>query len=514
MKKTNTSNLKILAKGAGISVIFVFLGYVIMFFFKLMAARYLKPEGFGQYTLAETILLLGSLLASLGITQGITRYIPFYEGKKDKKSLSGYLKFILAYPLIFSVILALILFLFSSQITSFFNFPPVFPLFLKIMAFALPFDVFSKIFAEILLANKKVMHKMIGLKMVKNLTLLFGMIFIILTDLSVSAIIWLLFLSTVLSFLYCFFVYLFKIKWNNIDVKPTYRKKEWVVFSLPLFFTGFLMFFVSWSDNIVIGKFLDPSQLGIYSIAFSFAMFLSFFQSSFSAVFTPLISENYAKKKFKEISFLFKKSAAWIFGLSFPLFLVMVLYSRQILTLFYGKEYALGYMPLIIASTGFLINLSTGLNMNILMVHKQTRFIFWVDLLIASYNIGMNIFLIPLYGIAGAATASASSMAFQNLIFLWKAKRYEKLRFDWLYNLKFITAGIPAVLIAASVFRVFSINKFIELGVSVILYAALYFLLLIILRTFTKDDFDIVLAVEKKAGLNLRWLKKLVKRFY
>ena len=132
----------------------------------------------------------------------------------------------------------------------------------------------------------------------------------------------------------------------------------------------------------------------------------------------PLISENYAKNNKEQISFLFKKSASWIFGLSFPLFLIIIMFSKQILTLFYGVEYAAGYIPLVIVATGFIINIATGLNIQILTLHKKTRFIFYVNVVIAFSNIILNILLIPVWGIVGAAVSSAFAMAIQNIIFL------------------------------------------------------------------------------------------------
>ena len=166
-----------------------------------------------------------------------------------------------------------------------------------------------------------------------------------------------------------------------------------------------------------------------------------------------------------------------------------------------------------IIASGSLINVITGLNYPILMLHKKTGFIFVVEAGIVILNIALNFLLIPIIGIVGAAIASGVSLALQNVIFLKIAMRYEKLTFDWKYNSKFVLAGVPAVLVAASLFKL-HFNAIITAIISIMVYVFLYGLFLLILRTFTEDDFEMFDAIEKKIGINLQWIRNIVKKFY
>ncbi|MBT3405578.1 flippase [Candidatus Woesearchaeota archaeon] len=511
-KNRNLKSLKELTQAAGVFLIFSVVSYFILFFFRLLAARYFGAEDFGLFSLAETILLVVVLFVSLGIPSGIARYIPHYLYKKELGKLKGYLYFIVSIPLIFSFIVAFFIWIYSKQITIFLGYPVIFETILKIIAIALPFKIIMSLLRKIFVARKLVIYKLISYSVVEVGFLFLSILVIMFFKLSILWLIVAMLFSILLTTAYCGYEYKIRVKWN-LPAKRKYELKSWLYFSLPLLFSGIFAYFVRWSDNLMIGKFMDPTDLGIYSVAFSLAAFLTFFQQSFSLLFIPLISEAKAKKKDDEISFLFKKSAAWIFGLSFPIFLVMVVFSKQILNLLYGADYVGGALPLIIIAFGMLINLGTGLGSKILILHKKTMYLFLINCFFALFNIALNIILIPIMGIVGAAIASATTLALINLSFLWVARRYEKLNLDLVSNFKFIIAGIVSVFLASRL-SLLPINEIVLLFLSGVSYVVLYLILLLMFRTFKKEDFQMLLWMEKKFKINLDPLKKIVKKFY
>ena len=266
---------------------------------------------------------------------------------------------------------------------------------------------------------------------------------------------------------------------------------------------------MGWSDNLVIAKYLPAEQLGIYAAAFSLGSLLDFFQRAFSPIFTPLITEQYVKGNHAEISFLFRKSAAWIFGLTFPIFLVMFFYAPFVLHFIFGEGYIPGASVLMIIALGFLINIATGLNYNILLLHQKTKVMFILNVIIVISNVLMNIALIPYFGIVGPALASGGALALKEVISFFIAKRYEKISLDYRYNLKFILAGLPSILIALFIF--YQIPHFYTgIIVSALIYVPLYILFLLLLRTFKEEDYKILLVIEKRTGISFSFLKRFI----
>ena len=423
MNKINTSSLKQLVKAAGITAIYGAIGYILTFIFNVAVARYFGPEDYGVYSLGITILGLGVMIAGLGILVGIPRFIPLYIHEKKYNLLQGYVHFIFVTIFVSSITVGFVLWVSASYITSFFDFPESLTFFLKIIAVLVPIKMIKATMRQIFLAEKKIVYQQFTYNVIEKLVLVIGIIFILWKSSSLEMLMIVTGLSITIPFFIDTWLYKKKIHLPQ-SVEREYEIKNWFYFSLPLLLTGVFSFFISWTDNLAIGKFMSAADLGVYAIAYSFAISLDFFQKAFSAIFVPIITEKYAKKQHEEITFLFKKTAAWGFGLTFPVFLVMAVYGKQVLSLIYGNAYELGYLPLMIIASGSLINVITGLNYPILMLHKKTGFIFVVEAGIVILNIALNFLLIPIIGIVGAAIASGVSLALQNVIFLKIAMRY------------------------------------------------------------------------------------------
>lgn len=502
-----------LVDGALISFLFAFFAYGAMFIFKLLLARYFGASNLGMYTLAETILKIASLFAGLGLAAGIQRYLPMYKYSEQREALKGYLSFIFRATIISSIFISTLVFAFAENISTFFGYPETFKICLQIISFAIPLRVLGESFRHIFVANKQVFYNQVGQNLVEKIVLIVGIGLILLLKLSIIYMILLFVLSILASFLVELIMYLKKACLSLSCVSAKYSYKEWITFSLPLLFTGIFMFVISWTDNIVIGKIMDPSALGIYSVAFGLGCFLSFFKSSIATLFTPLISENHSQDNHLDTELLFKKASAWIFGATLPLFLILVVYSKEILGLLYGKAFVSGSTSLIIVATGFLLCTTTGLTAPVLMMHKKTKKLFYINISVSIFNVILNLILIPKFGIVGAAISTSISLYLKNLITLYYAKKCAKLSFDYTYMVKFTIAGILSIVIA-EILVSNNLNAYLGAAISCTIYGLLYVLLLLMFRTFDEDDLDIINNIEKKMNIKIPFVKKIISFFY
>jgi O-antigen/teichoic acid export membrane protein len=503
-------NLEDLVRGAGISMIFGVLGFGIMFFYRLILARYFGASDYGLYTMMETIILFLVLLSSLGMQSGITRYLPIYHARNNNNYLRGFLRYSTGLPLIVSTLLSILLFIFAKDVAAFFNFPPSFVTMLRIASLIIPLATLQNLILQVLIAYKKILSQNLC-EFIYQSTLIIGASIIIINDLSVPWTAGVLALAYALSALFALYQLRKIIK--NLTGKVAYKPREWLLFSMPLFLSGMLGYIITWTDNFFIGKILTSTELGVYSVAFSLAMFLTFFQKAFGKIFQPMIAQEYGEKDISEIQFIYKKSAAWIFSLSFPVYLIFLLYSKHIIKIIYGPEFVSGYFPLAIIATGLIISIATGFGNHILILYKKTKTLLIMYIFFSSLNIILNYLLLPKLGIIGAAIASAISMSLMNLVTYSMVRKILGPQIDWPYYAKFILSGIFSIMVALVVLRLSS-NTLIKLISSGLIYGSVYVLSLLLLRTFTKDDFHIVLKIEKRLGLNLSFIKKIVRRFY
>ncbi|MEM4755592.1 MAG: oligosaccharide flippase family protein, partial [Candidatus Woesearchaeota archaeon] len=280
--------LKELLHGAGISFLLGMIGYILMFFFRIIAANYFGPSEFGLYEMAMTILGIVVIFSDLGIKSGIQRYIPYYLEKKESTLLRGYLKFIIVLPLLFSIIVSISLYILAEKITLFFGFDNSFTLFVKIISFSIIFKILYEIFIHILVSYKQIYKAVVSYNIVERTILLVGIILIVYYKLSLFSLMVLTLFSSIISFLLAgYFVSKLQFK---IKGKAKYEINDWLKFSFPLIFTGVLAYLLNWSDNFIIGKYLTATEVGIYGIAYSLANYLNFIPGAFLGLFLPIVT--------------------------------------------------------------------------------------------------------------------------------------------------------------------------------------------------------------------------------
>ena len=494
-----------IAKGAAIGIVFSSLCFVLAFFFKLLAARYYGPEDFGVFALTQTILGLLVSVGGLGIAEGIGRYIPYYQAKKDP-SLGSYVRFIFSLPLLFSLFLGLLLFFGADLVTLFFGFPEILSPILQVIAIFIPIRVLNKLFGKILVSQRMIFLNQFA-AFLEKLILLVGIGVILMVQGSLFLLIAVLVASIVLSWIFRLAVYLWKIR-LPLSSKSRGDYADWVFFSFPLFISGMFGFFISWTDNRVIGKLMDASSLGIYSVAFSVGSFLIFAQGSFSPIFLPVVSRSHGKGDKRQVSLLFRKSASWVLGVTMPMFIIILLFGRYILEFFFGPEYVAAYIPLVIVATGYIINVSTGICKEILLVHKKTRIILTVNVLLTLFNIAMNLILIPVFGIIGAAISTATTMAAINMAFLFIAKKFERISLDWSFNLRLLIISVISISLSLLLLNLIH-DIYLRILVSLVVFLVSYIILGISFRIMDNDDIRLLEMFMKRFGLKGKAVKMI-----
>jgi O-antigen/teichoic acid export membrane protein len=120
--------------------------------------------------------------------------------------------------------------------------------------------------------------------------------------------------------------------------------------------------------------------------------------------------------------------------------------------------------------------------------------------------------LIPSYGIIGAALASLFSYCMVNIfnsIRLYQITRIHP------FTRNYVKPIIISIILLAIIY-LFSSYIIIEiwmLPVILLLFFLIYGFLLILTRSFDKEDIDLLLNIERIAGLNLKSIKSLFRRF-
>ncbi len=487
-----------LAKGTGIAFSLGIGGYFLMFLFKFVAAKYYGPTDLGLLEMTNTVVLILILISTLGIPAGITRYVPLYKYRGEHQLLTGYIRSILITSLIVASLISLFLFSFADSITQFFNFPSDLEPLIKIASFIIPFRTLSHIFRKILISEKKIFLQTLSESILEKSTLLLFLCLCIFFHLPIFFVVFGLLLSTLLSFFFDLFLFLKKINLPK-KIPAQYRHWEWLAFSLPLLLSGFFTFFIQWSDNILVGKLMGASLLGIYALAYSLADFIGFLQIPFLTMFTPLSAEQFALEENKSPVLLFQKTVGWLFMLSLGFVIILILFGKELLSSFFGPLFSPGYAPLVILSGGFLLYNIFSISEALLILHKKTRLVFSINFATASLNIILNIIFIGMWGIIGAAIASILAINIKGIATYISAKNNDPLSLPSRTLLKALAAGCLAFFIGLFLKTFFDslLLMFIILPVSIFI---LYTYLLFLFRAITKEDRNLLYLFIKRLG--------------
>jgi len=194
-----------------------------------------------------------------------------------------------------------------------------------------------------------------------------------------------------------------------------YQTWEWLRFAIPMLMIAGTYVIMNNTDVIMIGMMKDTPQAGIYSAATRLAALVSVSLVFVNMALTPYISEYFYNERRGELQHFISLSARIAALFAVPIFLVLMIYGKQVLGLF-GSEFQGGYYSLLILISGQLVNVLSGSVGYIMIMTGRQKQAAYVLAAGAVLNIILNLILIPPFGIEGAAVATAVALIVWNVV--------------------------------------------------------------------------------------------------
>ncbi len=158
-------------------------------------------------------------------------------------------------------------------------------------------------------------------------------------------------------------------------------------------------------DIFMIGYFLDARAVGLYTIAVVIAETLWFLASSTASVLLP----NFAERGQREAVTLFHRAFAGVLWLTLGLVLLLMLVDDFVVRFAFGSAFLPSLAPLQFLYPGVLLFSLYKIISSFLAARGFPHIIMRFALFGVVVNLGLNLLLIPRWGIAGAAIASSFS---------------------------------------------------------------------------------------------------------
>ncbi|MEA3307062.1 MAG: oligosaccharide flippase family protein [Elusimicrobiota bacterium] len=222
-------------------------------------------------------------------------------------------------------------------------------------------------------------------------------------------------------------------------------------FALPLLPAGLGAMAVRVIDRPILLKFSGESAVGIYQANYKLGIFMMLFVSMFDQAWRPFFIERAesadAPKLFARVLTYFLLAGGWIF-LAVSFFIEDLVKIRIAGTALIHCDYyaGLSLVPIILGAYlfyGLYVNFLAGI-----IIRKKTKWIMIAALIGAGANILLNLKLIPLYGMYGAAYAVLISYILMAVMLHEISRRIYPVKYEYSRIFKiFIAIGFYGGLI-------------------------------------------------------------------
>ncbi|WP_117595829.1 MATE family efflux transporter [Flavobacterium sp. Root420] len=390
-------------------------GVLLLFGFTVFLTKSYSPKLVGQYDFARSFLLAIGTICLLGFDLSIL----YFKGKlaslgalEELKKV--YLKMVAMLFATSVIALVIILLIDEKTINNYFGDPEVYSIFLK-AAVTLFFYGLATLNIEVIRALDKLYIAELFRNIIKYIPLIIGSIVLFywhketyLVDVFLIGFVFLALISTILIFNY------FN-KTKPLKTTTFFSHKDVFLKSYPMAISGMAIFLLMCFDIMFLKKYRNDETVAFYSVGVKIMTIISVVILTINITVSAKISEYFASQNKVELTKIVQNCARLIFGITFPIIVMISIFSEYILS-FFGHQYVVAKEAFLILIIGQGICSAFGAaSVYLNMTGRQHTF--QVILILAVVlNFVLNRFLIPQYGMTGAAIAFVSASFFWNLV--------------------------------------------------------------------------------------------------
>jgi len=404
-----------LLRGSSLAFFLRFGGLMAGYLLTLIIANLFGADGLGDYVLSITVLRLFTLLSKLGLDTTSIKFIASFASQNKWTSISKFRNKVVFILIISSITFSLLLYVLSQPIADLINTQVKY---IKLNSFFILPMSFFMLHYQSLRGLKRIAEFSFFYRMSQSLFTVVSVLIIyyFIQDNEVPIYAYLVSLLLVSALAFLSFRYnLNKKSYGKESAEMQILKYSQILkISIPLMFAQSVQFIMAWTDKLMLGSMTTTIDVGVYHTAFKLSMFAAAALMSVNSIASPKFAEMFAKKDFLGLKKVVHQSTKMIFWSSLPLVIVFFIFPEFLLGLF-GEEFKVGVTAFIFLSCGRLISSFSGSVGNILQMTGNQNIYAIILLIGAILNVVLNLILIPLHGINGAAIASMSSLIVWNL---------------------------------------------------------------------------------------------------
>jgi O-antigen/teichoic acid export membrane protein len=461
-----------LAKNTTLLFISQIINYILGFFITMYTAQYLGAAGFGTISIALSVAAVFAVFTDLGLGTVTTREVSRNKSLKDKYFSN---------TAVIRLILAISTFGLIALYVAIVNYPPETANIIYIIGAAIVLNGIAGTFYAIFQAFEQMEFQSISL-ILNGVLMFIGTILAIYFHLNIIIFASLYLISNMICLIYTLFIYFWKYSLPKFDLDTSFLKIT-LLAALPLSIVSIFTLIAFRIDIILLSIFKSSVDVGYYSASYRLMEVFLFVPAVFTTAVFPIFSNFFVSSK-DSLKFTYQKSFKYLTILSLPVAVGITLLAEPIILLIYKTSFIPSILVLQILIWTVPITFLNYIFGSILPAMNRQNTLLKITFISMVINIGCNLIVIPIYSYIGAAVITLiTELVVISLCF-------------FVLSRSFCSVDIQNVLLkpalASAIMALFIITVKTNLFLEIIIAMIIYFAVIILLKTFNEEDFDII----------------------
>jgi O-antigen/teichoic acid export membrane protein len=457
----------------------IFIGISSLILLPIMTKNF-SISNYGIWVQINTTIALIPNLATLGLPYTMVRFL---SAEKDKKIIQEGFYSISTIVLASTTIISALMFLFSKNIAvAIFNGDVNLAMLLSIIVFLACLNSLLLNFFRTFQQMKRysgflLIQSYLGVLIVSYFAISKYGIFITASGLLIANLITFIIMAS--------FIIL------DIGFKlPEFKNfREYLYFGIPTIPSNLSSWIVDSSDRYLIGIFLGTAFVGYYSPGYTLGYMIIMILAPFSLLLPSLLPKYYEENEIEKVRLYLKYSMKYFLLIAIPTAFGLSILSKPILMILTTPEIALhGYLITPFTALSALFVGIYAIILNVIILKKKTKIMGIIWIIAATLNLGLNIIIIPYFGILGAAATTL--LAYLIAFILTLSYSIKIFKFD--FDLPFIFKSVISSVLMSIIILLIHPEGILNILITIILSSIIYILFLFIMKGIDKKEIRII----------------------
>jgi O-antigen/teichoic acid export membrane protein len=273
--------------------------------------------------------------------------------------------------------------------------------------------------------------------------------------------------------------------WKFVPPSVKFEPSFWTIIiipAIPLSLVALSSTIYFRIDTVLLSLFQGEAAVGWYNASYKLIELLLFVPSVYTVAIFPVLSNYYSSSK-ENLELIYTKSYKYLFIVGIPIATTITVLAPEIILLLYQSGYTESILTLQILIWSIPLMFLSYTNAWIFISINKQNLLLKLTFVMMVANIILNLILIPQYSYLGAALATViTTLLGFPLEFYFLSKFICKIEIGKIM-IKPVVASVISGLI------IFKLNTGLFLSTTIAIIS--YLVILILIKTFTREDFEI-----------------------